>query len=254
MLETYRKVAALASRRALQAWPVALSLVAYALIVVGAAMLTAPLGIISGFIMTFVLAACFSSYLELISQAVAGSKIHLRWAELRHTFGARLWDVVSVMFAFWIISIVTGPALSSPNGPALSAIIGIAIAFFFNVVPELLYQGSSRSFALLLESGRFMLAHPVVWLLPNVVFAGVALALSGQLAVQEPAELLVIFGRLFSSPLSAASLLLAFPRWAIPIAIVALHYLMVFRGVLFAELSSGGGNARLRAFQASMRR
>jgi hypothetical protein len=29
---------------------------------------------------------------------------------------------------------------------------------------------------------------------------------------------------------------------------------MVFRGLLFKELVSGGGNARLRAFQAAMRR
>jgi hypothetical protein len=254
MLGLYGKVAALAARRALQAWPVALSLLVYGALIVGAALLTAPLGIVAGLIMTFVLAACFSSYLELISQAVAGNKLQLRWDDLRRTFGARLWDVVSVMFAFWIISILTGPALSSPNGPAIGAILGIAIAFFFNAVPELLYQGSSRSFALLLDSGRFMLAHPVVWLLPNLLFAGVALALSGQLAFQQPAELLVIFGRIFSSPLSAVSLLVAFPRWAIPLAIAAVHYLMVFRGVLFAELSSGGGNARLRAFQAQLRR
>ena len=44
------------------------------------------------------------------------------------------------------------------------------------------------------------------------------------------------------------------PVWAWPIAIFGVHYVMIFRGVLFAELTTGGGSARLCAFQASMRR
>ena len=54
------------------------------------------------------------------------------------------------------------------------------MAFFFNAVPELLYQGNSRSFALLIASGRFMVANPVVWLLPNIVFAALLLLPTGQ--------------------------------------------------------------------------
>jgi hypothetical protein len=254
MFALYRRVAWLAARRAVRAWPVAASLVVYALIVMAGAVVTGPLGIVGGLLMAFVFAACFSSYLELIAQAVAGSKIRIRAEDFKRTFGARLWDVVSVMFAFWIIGLLTTPLVQGPNGPALSAILGIAIAFFFNAVPELLYQGRSRSFSLLVESGRFMLAHPVVWLLPNLLFAAAALAASGQLAVQHPAELLVIFGRVFSSPMGALGLLLAFPRWALPLALVALHYLMVFRGILFADLASGAGNARLQAFRAQFRR
>jgi hypothetical protein len=43
------------------------------------------------------------------------------------------------------------------------------------------------------------------------------------------------------------------PLWSLPLVLAALHFVMVFRGVLFTELASGGGNARLRAFQAKMR-
>jgi hypothetical protein len=254
VLSLYRKVAVLAAQRAVRAWPVALSLFVYAAILLVAAILTSPLGMLAGFVMAFVLAACWSSYLELISQAVAGSKIRVRWDDFKRTFGVRLWDVVSVMFAFWIISLLTSPLTNSPDGPKLTAILGIAMAFFFNVVPELLYQGNTRSFSLLLESARFMLAHPVVWLLPNLVFAGVALGASGQLNVQHPAELLVLFGSFFSSPMMAAGLLMGMPRWALPLLLIGLHYAMVFRGILFSELQGGGGNARLRAFQAQMRR
>ena len=254
MFSLYGRVTALAARRALAAWPVAFSFLVYGLILWGASLLAAPLGPLGGILLTFVAAACWSSYLDLISQAVEGSKIRLRLDELRRTFGARFWDVVSVMFAFWIIGFVTKAITSGEHGEELGAILGFAMAFFFNAVPELLYQGRSRSFALLVDSGRVMTAHPVVWLLPNLLFAAAALAAGGHLHVHRPAEALILFGNTFSSPAGIASLFLGLPLWSVPIAFAALHFVMVFRGLLFKELVSGGGNARLRAFQAALRR
>jgi len=254
MLHLYRKVAVTAARNAVRAWPVALSLVAYALILFGASLVTRSLGIIGGLVLGLVAAACWSSYLELISQAVAGSSILLRWDDFKRTFGARFWDVISVMFAFFIISFLTRPLGNGPNGAATTAILGIAMAFFFNAVPELLYQGDTRSFALLLASARFMLANPVVWLLPNILFATAVMAAGGGLHFEKPAEVLLAFGNTFSSPLGVIGLFSGLPLWVLPVALFALHYAMIFRGVLFRELVGGGGNARLRAFQAHMRR
>jgi len=253
MLSLYRQVTVEAARRAIAAWPVALSLVVYAIVLVAALIAFVPLGTVGGFLMGLVVAACWSSYLELISQAVAGSKIRIRLDDFKRTFLARFWNVISVMFAFWIIALLTGPLIRGPNEVAMSAIIGFAMAFFFNAVPELLYQGSSRSFSLLMDSARFMFRFPVVWLLPNVVFAALALVASGRFDVKHPAEVLILFGSTFSSPAGIASLFIGLPRWALPIALAALHYVMIFRGILFRELVSGGGNARLRAFQAKMR-
>ena len=253
MLSLYRKVTVLAARRAAAAWPVALSLVVYAILIVGAGRLLLPLGMVGGFLLGFVVAACWSSYLELISQAVAGSKIRINWQEFRRSFGVRLWDVVSVMFAFWIIALLSSPLETGANGEAIGAILGFAMAFFFNAVPELLYLGNSRSFALLLDSARFVMAHPVAWLLPNVVFAAIGLGASGNLAIHHPAEALILFGTTFSSPAGVLMIVSRLPRWSLPLVLAGLHFVMVFRGVLFTELASGGGNARLRAFQAKMR-
>ena len=203
MFSLYARVAGLAGRRGLAAWPAAFSLVVYGLIAWGAAIVAAPLGIIGGILLTFVWAACWSSYLELISQAVEGTKIRLRIDDLRRTFLTRFWDVVSVMFAFWIIGFVAKAVTSGANGDALGAILGFAMAFFFNAVPELLYQGGSRSFALLLDSGRFMTAHYLVWLPPNLVFAAAALAAGGRLHFHRPAEALLLFANTFSSPVGS---------------------------------------------------
>ncbi|HEY7376245.1 MAG TPA: hypothetical protein VIF57_29050 [Polyangia bacterium] len=253
MFSLYSRVAVEAARRAVAAWPALLAYPVYAVILVAATMAFAPLGMIGGLLIGLVVAACWSSYLELISQAVAGSKIHIRWDDFRRTFLARFWDVISVMFAFWIISFLTGPLTKGPSGAAAAGVIGFAMAFFFNAVPELLYQGQSRSFALLLDSARFMFRFPVAWLLPNVLLAALALAASGLLRqISHPAEALIAFGSIFSFG-GIAAVFLGIPRWSLPIALVVLHYVMIFRGLLFHELVSGGGNARLRAFQAKMR-
>jgi hypothetical protein len=253
MLSLYRRVTLEAARRAVAAWPAALALPVYAVILVVAIIALGPLGFIGGLLVGLMMAACWSSYLDLISQAVAGSKIRIRWDDFKRTFLARFSDVISVMFAFWIISFLTTPLTQGPSGPAVAGIIGFATAFFFNAVPELLYQGHSRSFALLMDSGRFMFRFPVVWLLPNVVFAAVALWAAGLLQqISHPAEGLIVFGSVFSG----AGLLRIFagiPRWSLPLALIGVHYVMIFRGILFRELVSGGGNARLRAFQAKMR-
>jgi hypothetical protein len=136
----------------------------------------------------------------------------------------------------------------------MSAILGFAIAFFFNAVPELLYQGSSRSFALLIESARFVMEHPVAWFAPNVLFVALALWATGGLSLRHPVEFLIAFGNLFSSPVQVGALVTRLPVWAWPLALWVVHFAMLFRGLLFKELQSGGGNARQRAFRAAMGR
>jgi len=254
MLLLYWNVASLAARRAVMSWPVALSLVVYAVVLTIAAIVSAPLGILAGFVMYLVAAACWSSYLELISQAVAGARFRLSWDEFKRSFLARFGDVISVMFAFWLISLLTLPLMRGEHAVQINAILGFAIAFFFNAVPELLYQGKSRSFALLLDSANFVMEHPIAWFAPNVLFAALGLWASGGLSLQHPVAFLIAFGTLFSSPEGVAALLSRLPIWGWPLALLVVHFVMLFRGVLFGELESGGGNARRRAFRASMGR
>ncbi|MEO8177873.1 MAG: hypothetical protein ABI895_03475 [Deltaproteobacteria bacterium] len=253
MLRLYVQVAAETGRRALKSWPALLVLPAYPILLYVARLLTASVGFLGSILFSFVVAACWSSYLELISQAVTSSRFRLDWSEIKRSFVAHLWDVVSVLFVFWIIGMLTAPLLTTSRGPAISAIIGFAIAFFFNAVPELLYQGNSRSFALLADSSRFITEHPVVWLLPNVLLAALLLGATGAFDVTHPVEVLIAFGSIFSSPMGIIAVLMSFPLWAIPLVLVVLHTAMIFRGVLFRELASGGASARMRAFRGGMR-
>lgn len=247
MLALYRDTAVLAGKRALKAWPVAFSLIGYAAIYLAAARLLGGLGLIGGLLLGLVAAACASGYLYLLQQTVRG--LPLRLDDLHRGFSALFWDVVSVAFALWIIGLVVGLLLraASGNAEAIAAMVGLAMAFFLNPVPELIYLGRSRSFDLLLDSSRFVMANPVVWFLPNLLLAILFLAPTGALAVSHPGELLLVFSAVFS-PGGVGGLLSSIPLWLLPLMLLLLHYAMVFRGLLFEGLSSG--SSRQRAWQA----
>ena len=243
ILKLYASTAALAARRGAKAWPVAFSLVLYAAIILLAQRLVAPLGRAGGFVLGFVMAGCFSSYIHLISVVVAGAKLKL--ADLKSSFGARFWDVVSVLFAFWVIDFAVGYVVAPAAGekaPIVSALVGLAMAVFFNPVPELLYQGQTRSFQLLFESGRFISKHGLEWLLPNILAAAVLLAPLGLL--HGPAGQIVLTVATLLSPANdGMGLFNLFARAPLVLEIPMLlfvHWLMVFRGLLFAGLMSGG--------------
>jgi hypothetical protein len=250
MLALYRETAVLAWKRALKAWPVAFSVVLFGAIELIAARLVAGTGVVGSIVMMLVGAACASGYLYLLSQAVQGSRIGL--TDLKRSFGVLFWDVISVRFALWILGFLITPLVAGAgeNGLAVAAMIGLAMAFFLNPVPEMIYQGNTRSFALLLESARFVLANPIAWFLPNVLFAVLLLAPTGGLSVGQPGELLLVFSQVFSQE-GLIDVAVRLPLWALPLFLAFLHYVMVFRGLLFQNLRTG--SARQRAWQAQMR-
>ena len=231
----------------MRAWPVAFSLVMYAIILVLAMRLVAPLGRLGGLIIGLIIAGCFSSYLHLISLAVAGSKI--TFADLRQSFGARFWDVVSVLFAFWIISLCVQMFVAPAAGQKadiVMALLGLAMAVFFNPVPELLYQGSSRSFYLLLESGKFISRHGLEWFLPNILAAAALMAPLGLL--HGPAGAVVLSIADLMSPnndgMAVYNLFMRAPPYLQLPMLAFAHWLMVFRGLLFGALTRGSPRQR----------
>jgi hypothetical protein len=252
MLRLYMDTAALAARRATRAWPVAFSVVLFALIFgLANATLSRIAGgaggaFIAGIAVSLIGAACLSGYLHLLSQAVRGSR--LAWSDLRRGFGALFWDVVSVGFALFVINFLVDVVArgAGQRGDALRAVVALSMAFFFNPALEMLYLGRSRSFALLMDAGRFVMAHPLAWLLPNLLFALVLLAPSGLLNVSRPAELLLVFSHVFSIR-GIATVFARLPWWGIGVALLFLHFVMVFRGLLFEKLSTY--NPRQRAWQ-----
>jgi len=250
MLKTYVELAALAAKRAVRSWLAALAIPLLALVWIEAARLFMPLGMVGGFLLGMVSAACVAIYLSMLGSAVAGSNIRL--ADFKHGLRA-FWDVVSVLFALWIINLGLAFVSSSAgsNQKAIVGVAGLAMAIFFNIVPELIYSSRSRSFALLKESATFVMANPFAWFAPNLLFAAVLLGALGSLSGAAPAEVILSFAAV-ATPHGFLSVVNAAPLWMAPFLIALFHFVMVFRGLLYQELASG--SSRMRAFRRSMGR
>lgn len=239
MLKLYARLAGKAIRLALRGWPAAVVLPLYAGLLQIAGGLLAPMGMIGGFLLAFLLAFLASSYLSLIGLAVAGRKIG--FSDFRESFLAHFGDVISVMFATWVIQLGVGLLTrdAGDRGTIIFILVDLTMVVFFNPVPELIYLGGGRvrSFGLLMEAGRFISAHWPEWLAPSALMAAVVLAPSGLLQRGPVAVKLLMFQQLFSlEGLSQA--VLRFPFWLSPFLLLFINWGMVFRGLLFDELTS----------------
>jgi hypothetical protein len=250
MLKLYARLAGKSVLLALRGWPAAVALLVYAVVFQIAGGLLGGSGMIGGFITGFLIAFLISSYLHLLSLVVAGRPIRL--ADIRDSFGARFWDVVSVLFALWVIELVLGVLTSGAGsrGEIVMVMVGLAMAVFFNPVPELIYlgQGAVRSFALLGAAFRFISAHWPEWLGPNALIAAVILAPTGLMQGGPFAARLLSMQALFSLQ-GLVVTVLVMPVWLKPIMLIFITWAMVFRGLLFINLSSGK-NRRMRQWSS----
>jgi hypothetical protein len=250
MFKIYGRLAAQSVRLALRGWPAAVALLVYAIVFQLSEGLLGQLGMVGGFITGFVIAFLISSYLHLLSLVVAGRPIRL--ADFRESFGARFWDVVSVLFALWIIELGVGVLTSGAGerGQIVMVLVGLAMAVFFNPVPELIYlgEGRVRSFALLGAAARFISAHWPEWLGPSALFAAAILVPSGLMQGGPFAARLLSMQALFSMQ-GLVVTVLVIPNWLKPIMLIFITWAMVFRGLLFVELATGRSR-RMRQWTA----
>ncbi|HEY2903190.1 MAG TPA: hypothetical protein VGL59_21590 [Polyangia bacterium] len=239
VLRLYRHAAAQAARQAVRAWPLALALPVYVALILAIIYVTSSWGFVAGIAAGFGLAAVGSSYLHLLALAVAGQRITL--VDIKQSFGARIWDVVSVMFAFFIINMLVSVVVGGvPKGQIIATLVTLAMAVFFNPVPELLYQSQTRSFGLLIEAARFISTRGLEWLFPNVLLGLVLLLPTGVLDGSALGARLINLTGLFSLN-GLLGVVLSVPRIYLPLLLAFLHWAMIFRGLLYLGLSTGGG-------------
>jgi hypothetical protein len=239
MLKLYARLAGKSIRLAVRGWPAAVVLPIYATLLMIATGQAAQLGVAGGFLLWIVAAFLISSYLHLVWLAVVGRKIG--FSDLRDSFMAHVSDVISVMFATWVIQFVVGLLTrdAGERGKIVFILVDLTMVVFFNPVPELIYLGGGRvrSFGLLMEAGRFISAHWPEWLAPSALMAAVVLAPSGLIQSGPVALKLLMFQQLFSLQ-GLSSAILRFPIWLAAPLLLFVNWGMVFRGLLFDELTS----------------
>jgi hypothetical protein len=221
-LRLYALVATRAARISALNWPVLLSVFVYFLVMGAALPVAFMLGVLGGFVLGLVWAACIASFLYLVERLVRQGRVS--WDDFRRSVAPYFSDVIGVLFVLWILRTVLSLALmTNPQALLITAIVGLFVFVFFNAVPELIYLGHHSSLALLSESYRFISENWIEWFPPTLAAGGILYLLMGI-----PGDGLVAVGRQ---------------------ALVALflYFTMVLRGLLFEELE--GSTRRSRAFR-----
>lgn len=218
----YRNVFTRAARLAVRNWPVLGSVFVYSAIMGVTVRVAILLGFIGGFLVSLVWAACVGSFLYLVEMIVRTSKAS--FDDFRRSFSPYLWDVVGVMFVFWIFFTLATPTIMQlPRGALILLFIQIAIFVLLNAVPELIYLGHYSVLALLSESYAFIAANWIEWFPANLLAAALLYAV----------WVFPLQGVMFYLQRAFVGLLV--------------YYVMVMRGLLFLELH--GSTHRSRAFK-----
>ncbi len=210
----------------------------------------APLGLLGSLLLGLLQAFLVGWYLALVRHALHHRR-PLTGGELRDRAGALFRETLSLLFLFSI-----GTMLLSTGSPMLPLVAVPAASVLFNAAPEVLYQGRSHGLEILGDAWEFIRENGPEWLAVNAViavgFGGVRAALTGGADLSDGLIALQLFGPWFG--------FLGLPAWGTSgfglvrgvVAGLFLgllgHLVMLFRGALFLQLSSG--NRRVRAFRA----
>jgi hypothetical protein len=210
-------------------WAIILAPLAYSLLLSIATVLFSPFWLIGGMLVTAVAAACASSGLYLLDNILRTGRATMN--DFLKGFSVYLGEILTIAFILWIpMMLLSRVAYTTPEGTFIVLAVRILLYVFLNPVPELIYQGRTSGLALLSASYEFIVANWLEWFLPNVLLTALAYLLLQWLnrgAIYLPFFLDVFF-------ISAAfGLFLAF--------------IMIYRGVLFTELS--GTTRRSRVFR-----
>lgn len=228
-----------------RSWWVGFLPLLYSPVLLLSAQFVAPLGLIGGFLLGFVLTLCTSSYLYFLAGVVNGNRVTL--SEIGESWRPHFSSVITILFFLsilhYLLALVIPPTSS---GLALRTLVNVVLLVILNPIPEIIYQGRSESLDMLQESVEFLRDSGVEWFLPLVLLAAVSFFVLPLALVMMPLEL----GRLTFPVLSGGSVLggsLFGLLWAAASA-WGLFVLMVFRGLLFRALA--GGTRRQRIFRA----
>lgn len=208
----FRQAAVLAARNL----AMGLVILVYQVLLGFAVVVAAPLGIFGGFLIQLAVSACASSWLAIVEQVVRGGRP--TFADLPASFGRYLGDVLTVTFLLWGLRLVA--AIVLPSDSFLQILLMLAVAVFFNAVPELIYLGHHAAAALLMESYRFIGENWVEWFPANLLF-GAGLVVIAAAVPHGPANIVLDV-----------------------VVSIWLYYAMIVRGLLFQELSTSTRRSR----------
>ena len=246
-LRLYRVALAEAFRGTLKNWYV---IFFHLLLIAGIAILTpilSPLGgMAGGFIMGLILALVVASYLSTVAAAVENEKIV--WPELWPSACALFSPTISVLFLFFILSLLATMLFQGAGQTWLIAAVYLLLSVLCNPLPEYIYVRGGNGIELFKESFEFVKENFVEWFLPYAVLLFPILLISPalfvhigmSLAINNPLRLVEMIILMLADPailLQNTLLLIVF--------LYLFFFLFVFRGALFKRLATSTRRKRM---------
>jgi hypothetical protein len=134
-LQLYRDALRATGRSFMRGWMTAVAVTVFAVLMVLATEIAAPLGMLGGFILGAVNALLIGATLSLIDEAVMKARA-ITFQDIWDSFGQYFWDVIGVGFVLWIPMMLLDKGMTAnPNGQLLTAAILLLLFILLNPAP-----------------------------------------------------------------------------------------------------------------------
>lgn len=197
--------------------------------------------LLAGIVLIIGTSALISNYLHLLDCVVKRNKLTIQ--DFKAGFTVHLRKVWGIIFVFWIIQMGLGllvnPILGRMIGPlALGLIINFLVLILLNALPEVIYQKDYNSWGSIKHTIDFVKESWIEWFVPNFFIIAIMYFLSRQLFAGITALRIMALIRI--TDLFSPTMIITYL-----ISQVFISYFMIYRGLLFATLSTSTRRKRL---------
>lgn len=206
----------------------------------------AQMGIVGGFVAGLVQIALLTVYYHWIRQCASGGA--LKREELIYFDYALFSAIINVGFIFFIAQFLLQTSLQTESARWILPVINLAICIIFNPVPEIIEEHRGDGLWSLREAYEFVLENWIEWFVPFVLILlpWIWLSPAGPLAALSatdpllPGIILIREAQLFAGRSLGMVV-------GIILGVILANWFMIFRALLFRELSTG--SRRKRAYR-----
>ncbi|MGV8146170.1 MAG: hypothetical protein ACLKAK_06185 [Alkaliphilus sp.] len=197
--------------------------------------------LLAGIVLIIGTSALISNYLHLLDCIVRRNKLTMQ--DFKAGFTVHLRKVWGIIFVFFIVQmgldLLVVPILGRMIGPlALALIINFLVLILLNSLPEVIYQKDYNSWGSIKHTIDFVKENWIEWFVPNFFIIAIMYFLSRQLFAGITA--LRIMALIKITDLFSPTMIITYL-----ISQVFISYFMIYRGLLFATLSTSTRRKRL---------
>jgi len=151
-------------------WMTMVAVVGFGFLLVLAAQIASPLGMVGGFLLGAANALLVGATLSLIEQSISHARV-LTFHDILGSVGHYFWDVIGIGFILWLPLMALDMSMqTNPFGQLLSYAVLLLLFLLLNPAPEIIYQVRHNSpLDVFKTSYEFVLENWIEWFLPFVL-------------------------------------------------------------------------------------